>query len=145
VRPAPTLGIEHADAYSLRGRILQSQASADVVRTYRQALDLFKAVEKGGADRLPGFHERFGDLLVNLASLVVAQPDNAETQRLFDDAAGYYADLGARIASIRADDARHILDNLQRAVAELPAARRRRWDRPILALQQAVPPTAESR
>src|SRR6185295_914252 len=63
-RPAPSLGVEQADAHNLRGLILQSEGSGDAEREYRAS---FEAFAKLATDRdpppVPEFHLRFGDLL----------------------------------------------------------------------------------
>jgi tetratricopeptide (TPR) repeat protein len=143
VRPAPTLGIEQADAYSLRGRILQDAGSPEAFREYQRSLDLFRDVESGGANRLPLFHLRFGDLLTNLATLAQSQPGRSDVSRLLDEAVGYYAELGIRTASD--GTAADVLENLRRALAILPQARRARWDRQLQTLEQVTTPAGSGR
>jgi tetratricopeptide (TPR) repeat protein len=144
VRPAPSLGIEQADAFNLRGRILQSEGAADAAREYRRSFDLFRDLEKGGADRLPGFHVRFGDLLANLAAFASTQLNSNDAQNLFDEAVRYYTDLGIRTSRDRSATARDILDTLRQTLSGLPATRRARWEQPIQALEHAVAPPAPS-
>ena len=74
-------GIEQADAFTLRGRILRSEGSPDAFREFQRSLDLFKDLERGGADRVPAFHERFGDLLLNIAALAAGRPGPRATAR----------------------------------------------------------------
>ena len=142
VRPAPSLGIEQADAFSLRGHILEAEGSSDAAREYRRALDLFRDLEKGGGDRLPGFHVRFGDLLANLGSFASREPKNSEAQRLLDEAVGYYAELGIRYLKDRPATAKDILATLRQTASSLPPASRARWERPIQVLEDALNPPA---
>ena len=73
LRPAPSLGIEHADAHNLRGRILASAGSPEAESAFRESLQLFDELDHNPAARLlAAFHERFSDLLLNLAALVTA-------------------------------------------------------------------------
>jgi tetratricopeptide (TPR) repeat protein len=69
-RPAPSVGIERADSYSLQGWIAQGRSGAEAESAYQRSLELFTALGRDDATpRFPEFHERFGDLLVNLADL----------------------------------------------------------------------------
>jgi tetratricopeptide (TPR) repeat protein len=142
VRPAPSLGIEQADAFNLRGRVLEAEGSSEAAREYRRAFELFKDLERGGADRLPGFHVRFGDLLANLVGFASREQKNSEAQRLIDEAVGYYAELGIRYSSDRSTTARDILGTLRQTTSSLPPASRARWERPIQALEEALKPPA---
>ena len=81
VRPAPSLGIEQADAHNLRARILHSQGSPEREAEYREALRLFQSL--AGADeaaRHPAFHQRYTDLLMNLSAFRRDRP-NADSAR----------------------------------------------------------------
>jgi tetratricopeptide (TPR) repeat protein len=145
VRPAPTLGIEQADTFNLRGRILQAEGSPDAIGQYRRALDLFRDLEKGAAERRGAFHLRFGDLLSNSASLAGTPLDNTDAQRLLDDEISYYADLGIRLSRDRPATARDILATLRQTIDSLPAVRRGRWQQAIQALENAVTVPAAAR
>jgi tetratricopeptide (TPR) repeat protein len=140
VRPAPTLGIELADAFSLRGRILQAEASPDAIREYQHSFDLFRDLERGGAARLPDFHVRFGDLLQNLVSLALNQPGRSSIDQLLDEAVRYYIQLGITTAASGPNMANTVLDNLQQAIADLPESRRARWNEAIRSLEQVTVP-----
>ena len=127
-RPAPSLGIERGDALNLRGMILQAEHAAASQRSYEMALDLF--ADMAASDRLlrmPAFHQRFGDLLLNLAQLAqgAASPD---ARRLLNRAADIYLGVATRIAD-RADapQARAVLDTLGRVLPELPQGERQRF------------------
>ena len=145
VRPSPSLGIEQADAFNLRGHVLQSAASPEASREYRRSLDLYKDLEKGGADRLPGFHVRFGDLLANITTLATTQLNNADAQRLLDDAVSYYADLAVRSSGDRSATAKSMLETLRQVMSGLPPAQRDRLQRPIQTVEHAVTPAPSRR
>jgi tetratricopeptide (TPR) repeat protein len=69
-RPAPSLAIERADAHNLRGMILQAQSIERGLEAYAEALAHFRELGATAAvTRMPKFHMRFGDLLINLAGL----------------------------------------------------------------------------
>ena len=98
-RPAPSVGIERADSYNLRGRIAQSRAADDALVQYRFAFDLYAALGRDGdTRRFPEFHERFGDLLTNVALLAGERPGAAGATRLVDEILGYYLGLVGRAA-----------------------------------------------
>jgi tetratricopeptide (TPR) repeat protein len=96
-RPAPTLGVERADAHTLRGHILQPLAPAAAVAEYRSALIAFEDLARAG-DIAPmrDFHLRFGDLLANLGALTRERPELDSAERLLSDAASSYLSLGER-------------------------------------------------
>ncbi|MEO8521708.1 MAG: ATP-binding protein [Acidobacteriota bacterium] len=126
LRPPPSLGIEHADALSLRGRILASAGSPGAAEAYRQSLDLFDDLERDPATRgLAAFHLRFGDLLLNLATLV-KQTDSVGSRRLLNEAVRHYVAYANQ--SLEADarpDAQLVLDNLSQLLPELGDDQRR--------------------
>ena len=145
MRPSPSLGVEQADAFNLRGHILQAAGSSDAAREYRRSLELFQDLEKGGADRLPSFHFRFGDLLANLGGFARTHLNNNDAQRLLDDGVSYYADLGVRSSRERPATAKGMLDTLRQAVSGFPPVRRDRLEQPIDALEQTVAPAPSRR
>jgi len=120
LRPAPTLGIEHADAHNLKGRILASAGSPEAEAAYRQALQLFEALEDNPDARLLGaFHERFSDLLLNLAALVGGGGSDASRRMLTDAIAHYIAHANASADAGNLADARLALATLSHVVAAL--------------------------
>jgi tetratricopeptide (TPR) repeat protein len=138
VRPSPSLGIEQADAHNLRGRILQSEGSrGEAAGAYRQSLTTFVDVAKANdADRLSDFHLRFGDLLLNLASLRGEREGAEEAGRLLADSVRDYVAIGRRaIASGAMGAARDILDNLSRLMAALAERDRSMVAAPLRDLQ----------
>src|SRR5216117_2794816 len=67
-RVAPSLAVARADAHSLRGMILASGDLTGAEREYAASLDLFEQLHNDqNLRRLPEFHQRFADLLLNLA------------------------------------------------------------------------------
>ena len=128
-RPAPSLGIELADAHNLRGRILQSEGSPEAVKEYQDALKMFKDLEKThDADRLEAFHFRFGELLQSLASLSREGKERRAGEagrRVLSDALRYYVALGQKaLASSTPMTAKHVLDNLTSLMPQLTDADR---------------------
>jgi tetratricopeptide (TPR) repeat protein len=96
-RPAPSLGIEQADASNLRGRILESRSATAALAEYRTSLEAFENLAQNvDVAHLPAFHRRFGDLLYNVGSLSRDQPNLAAAGRLLADAVSAYVALGER-------------------------------------------------
>ena len=126
LRPPPSLGIEHADAHNLRGRILASAGSPDAAGAYAEALDLFDEVDRDPASRgLAAFHLRFGDLLLNLATLV-RQSGSARSRALLTEAVTHYIAHANRSLDAGAQpDARLVFDNLSQLLPELGDQERR--------------------
>jgi tetratricopeptide (TPR) repeat protein len=137
--PAPSLGIEHADAHDLRGRILAAAQSPDAADAYAESLALFDALERDpAARRLTAFHQRFGDLLLNLA--ILSRDGGSErSHRLLADAVGKYAaHAETSLAAGDRDDARVAAANLAALLPELGDADRRVLGARIEQLQQRV-------
>jgi tetratricopeptide (TPR) repeat protein len=126
LRPAPSLGIEHADAHNLRGRILASRQSPAADAAFRESLRLFDELGRDPAARtLTAFHERYVDLLLNLAALV-RESGSAPTRQLFTDAVAHYiSHANASLAAGSRADAQLVLDNLSRLLPELPDREKR--------------------
>ncbi len=136
-RPAPSVGIERADGYNLRGRIAESRRGADAVVHYRRAFDLYAALGRDDETRrFPEFHERFGDLLVNVASLTGERRSPGGAAGLLDDALGYYLGLVGRAAeSGTPAEARSALDTVTRVGAALTGAPAARLDETMARLR----------
>jgi tetratricopeptide (TPR) repeat protein len=127
MRPAPSLGIEHADAHSLMGHINgDSGARAAALEAYEESLKMFDNVgHDPAARRLPDFHERFGDLLVNLASLSQGPAADQKTHQLLTQAVTHYiAHANESLAAGQRADAQLAADNLARVLPELGDADR---------------------
>lgn len=139
LRPAPTLGIEHADAHSLRGRILASAGAPEAEAAYRQSLDLFDELDHDpAARRLAAFHLRFGDLLLNLAALVKEGGSDRSRRLLTDAVTHYIAHADASLASGARADAQLVLDNLSQLLPELGARDRQAIIDPYRKLEQRL-------
>lgn len=147
-RPAPSLGIEQADAHNVRALILQSRGSPEAVNEYRQAVTLFQALDASqDLVRRAEFHERFGNLLLNLASLCRERGSAAsDARRVLSDAVGFYVALGRRaVASGSQAQAQNVLDNLSRLTSELPERDRDTFTKHNQDLQQALRGAAAGR
>jgi tetratricopeptide (TPR) repeat protein len=109
----PATGVELADAHNLRARILENDSSPDAWPAYRESLNTYAELVRGGlAVRLPQFHVRFGDLLINLAPSSRARPV-PEANRLYGQALELYGEVGRRaIESGDKESARAVLNNL---------------------------------
>jgi tetratricopeptide (TPR) repeat protein len=125
-RPAPSLSIERADSHNLRGRILQTTQPALALAEYRQALQMYQTVDaQEQASRLPDFHQRYSDLLVNLAFLVREGPFVGGAPRLLGEAVDYYLTVATRTAETGTpDEARGVLTTLSSVVPLLPEPNR---------------------
>lgn len=140
-RPTPSLAIERADAHTLQGMILQAENIAAATRAYEDALDLFAEIQGApGVLRLPAFHTRFGDLLINLAAL--ASEPSPTGRRVLLRALDQYVALATRAAASGAvSERRVVLETLARVAPELSDR-----DRPrLVALQEQLRLTMEGR
>ncbi len=122
-RAAPSLTIELADAYQLRGFILES-SSGDPAAAYTDALRRFQILERDPASvRMPSFHWRFNELLLSLAALTREAP---ETRPLLRQALSWYLSLADRsIAPGEQAGDDIILDNVGRLLPDLDEQDRR--------------------
>ena len=119
-RPAPSLGIERADAHNLRGHILESRSATAALAEYQAALAAFEALATNlDVVHLPAFHRRFGDLLYNLGWLSREQPNLGAAGRLLADAVRAYVALGERaLAAGLIVPAERILENVSNLMPE---------------------------
>lgn len=119
-RPAPSVGIERADSYTLQGWIAESRSGAEALAAYQRALELFVALGRDeGTRRFPEFHERFGDLLVNLAEFAGTSRSGPARQLLATGVREYAAVAERTAAAATAADARVVHDTLTRVRAAL--------------------------
>jgi hypothetical protein len=120
-KPAPSLGIEQADAVNLRARILESRGWREARPEYERSLEMFKRLERDPEARVqPEFHQRFGDLLVNLAGLARQNQGVAEARQLLNSAVkSYLATAGRIVKSGGPDEAQSVLDAMQKLSSEL--------------------------
>ncbi len=120
VRPAPSLGIEQADAHNLRGRILQSEGSPAAAAEYRRALTVFQSLASTeDAARRPDFHQRYRDLLTNLTALRRERPTLDEPRRLLTDAVRSYIEFGGRGSATDPREAHAVLEGLSDIMPQL--------------------------
>jgi hypothetical protein len=139
--PAPSLGIEHADAHSLRGRILAAAGSPDAVGAYAESLRLFDELDRDpAARRLPSFHQRYDDLLLNLAALSRDARDDRARMLLAQAVSHYAAHADASLAAGDRGDAQMVGDNLAALLTELGDADRRAIEGIIQGVQQRLAP-----
>ena len=119
-RPAPSLAIERADAHTLRGMILQARDAAESDDAYERALDLFGEIQSAPAVlRMPLFHERFGDLLINLA-LRARAPGQDRSSQLLSRGLEQYAAIARQIlASGASSEMRVVVDTIASVMPEL--------------------------
>ncbi len=119
-RPAPSLAIERADAHTLRGMILQARDAAESDDAYERALDLFGEIQSSPAAlRMPLFHERFGDLLINLA-LRARAPGQDRSNQLLSRGVEQYAAIARQIlASGASSEMRVVVDTITSVMPEL--------------------------
>lgn len=127
-RLAPSLAVERADAHTMRGVILQSSDRPNALRAYEEALDLFADMgNDADSRRLPEFHVRFGDLLLNLAALREQNPTLTSPRQLLSRGLDLYADIAAGVlASGSPSEARNTLDTLSRILPVLTEAEKGR-------------------
>ncbi|HSJ96258.1 MAG TPA: hypothetical protein VLC53_04250, partial [Myxococcota bacterium] len=120
-RPAPSLAIERADAHNLRGWILQEQNVEQALQAYEAALDHFRDLGTDPAvTRMPMFHVRFGDLLVNLAVLATGPAAGERSRQVLSRGIDHYAEAARQVAdSGSADEIRMALDTLALATRRL--------------------------
>jgi tetratricopeptide (TPR) repeat protein len=139
LRPAPSLGIEHADAHNLRGRILLSARSATAESAFQESLTLFDELDRDPVARtLTAFHERYVDLLLNLAALV-KESGSAPTRKLLTDAVAHYiSHANASLAAGSRADAQLVLDNLTQLLPELPDREKRTVLEPYRQLERRL-------
>jgi tetratricopeptide (TPR) repeat protein len=125
-RVAPSLAILRADAHSLRGMILEGRDGPGARTEYEEALSLFEQMRTDqNVHRLPEFHLRFADLLLNLARFPGNPTEVVRARALLARAVGAYADMAARIAASGSrSDAETALDHLGRVMDGLPEAER---------------------
>ena len=126
-RLAPSLAIERADAYNLHAMVLQPQAPATAAREYQEALNLFIQLRRDpAAVGLPEFHQRLGDLLLNLAAFL-ERTRNADVAHDLSRAVALYADVAAAaIASGSRMQGQLVANTLVTVLSDLPEVHQRR-------------------
>lgn len=127
-RPALSLAVERADAHNLRAVILREQDGAAALRAYEEAIDQYREIAGApAATRMPHFHVRFGDLLVNLALLAKTPAAGATERGLLDRGLDQYIAIARPLAaSGTAAEIEAALGTLTVVMSDLDARNRRR-------------------
>ena len=135
---APSLVIARADAFSLRGLIAETGDAVNAEAAYARALDLLSEARTDPAlGHQPDFHQRFGDLLLNLAAFSQRPQDAGRGRPLLSRAVGVYAELAAEVARTGvAGDASLVNEQIARIVPALPDPERSRLVAARAALQR---------
>ncbi len=125
VTPAPSLGIEQADAHNLRARLLQAQAPRAALAEYRTAFDLFERLWRDRTTRYAApVHQRYQDFLLNLARFARDSHDG-DVHALARRAVMAYLDFGeGSLAAGSVADARFVVDNVSSLLPQLPPSDR---------------------
>ncbi len=139
-RVAPSLAVARADAHSVRGLMLAPTDRSRAEQEYGQALDLFEQMHNdANLLRLPSFHERFADLLVNLARFPNGRSITERDRQLLARAVSVYVDMVGRIvkSGTRAE-AQSAFDNLSGVLADVPEPERGRLSAAAQQLQRKL-------
>ena len=139
-RPTPTVGIEHADAYTLKGLIQARRRPADALGPFREALEGYKGL--GSSHDLSGnadFHRRFAELVSYMAQLTPA----SAMAGAIADAATFYAPIADKaLEAGQTAQVGNVLASFSEYKAPLPASTRQTLDRLLSAHQQKTRGTA---
>jgi tetratricopeptide (TPR) repeat protein len=139
-RPTATVGIEHADAYTLKGLIQARRRPADALGPFREALEGYKGLGKtydlsGNVD----FHRRFAELVSYMAQLTPA----SAMANAIADAATFYAPIADKaLEAGQTALVGNVLASFSEYKAPLPASTRQTLDRLLSAHQQKTRGTA---
>jgi tetratricopeptide (TPR) repeat protein len=119
-RPAPSLGIEQADGHNLRGAILEARSWREAMPEYRRSLELYQNLAGDALVwHLPDFHDRFGDLLVNLAALSRENQNVDDARVLLTEAVNSYLAVARKVLAVgSAAEAGYVAGTLSRALAD---------------------------
>ena len=139
-RPAPSLGIERADAHNLRALILAERQPDAALAEYERAVDDFERLARDPyASRLAEFHLRFGELLLNLSDLTDRGAKLGRGRALLARAVGgYLARTAAAFDAGSVADAPAALENVAQLLPELPEPERSRITKSYEALRDRV-------
>ena len=136
VRPAPSLGIEQADARNLRARILHSQGSPEAEAAYGEALVHFQTLANSDeASRHHAFHQRYVDFLVNLTALRRDRPNADAPRQLLSDAVRSYIEFGRRGRPAGSPIDPAVIDGLSQVMSLLTEAERKAFTQRYSELQ----------
>jgi tetratricopeptide (TPR) repeat protein len=138
-RPAQSLDMERADTHNLRGHILQALKPREAIAEYRASLNVWVALAQAGGDRQADFHQRFGDLLLNLAAFSKGPPRRADAEALTGEAVVAYIAVGERaVTAGSTQSARNVVDTLTDVMPELSDPVRRQMTGPLESLQKKL-------
>ena len=137
--PAPSLSIEQADAHNVRGHVLQAKDPRAALAEYRQALAIYESRWRDQtAHNLTRAHERYPDLLLNLAHLSRDSRDPAPNALLMRAITGYLDLAQASLASGSVAETRVILENVSNLLPELTDRDRAAITQPLRSLQERL-------
>jgi hypothetical protein len=135
--PAPSLGLEQADAHNLRGHLLQTQDPRGALNEYREALEIYESWWRNNtAHNVMGVHERYQDFLLNLARLNRESRDPAPHALLLRAITGYLNLAQASLESGSVADTRLVLENVSNLLPELTDRDRATITKPLQTLQE---------
>jgi tetratricopeptide (TPR) repeat protein len=125
-RPAPSAGIELADAYNLRGRIfLVVERPDDATRSFEESLDHFIELSSAAEVlRLTDFHKRFGDLLISLVYIATTKAGPSLLHRAVDAYVGVATRIADGTDAPQAIAALKTLETITPALPTLPQGQR---------------------
>ena len=95
-RPAPSIGIEQADAHTAAGRILSPSDASRRRRRIAGLTLMFEALAGARTPAPPNFMLRYGDLIANLAAARRARPRRGGRRRILLEEAVPYLQAGLR-------------------------------------------------
>jgi tetratricopeptide (TPR) repeat protein len=137
--PAPSLGIEQADAHNLRGQLLQAKDPRGALAEYRAALEIYEGRwRSNAASSVTTVHERYYDFLLNLARLAKDSRDSAAHALLLEAMTGYLDLAQARLKSGSVADTRLVLENVSSLLPELAERDRATIEKPLRTLQERL-------
>lgn len=137
--PAPSLGIAQADAHNVRGRLLAAGDPSGALTEYRVALEMYESRwEHYSAHNLTQLHERYQELLVNLARFSRDSRDPVPHALLLRAITGYLDLARAKLESGSLADTQLILENLSNLLPALTERDRTTVMKPLQALQEGL-------
>jgi len=137
--PAPSLGIEQADAHNVRGHLLQAQDPHGALAEYRQALEIYESRWRDhSAHNLTRVHERYQNLLLNLADLSRDSRDPIPHALLLRAITGYLDLAQASLDTGSVADTRLVLENVSNLLPELTERDRTTIVKPLRTLQERL-------
>ena len=141
VRPAPGLGIEHADALTIAGFIFERDRPQDAIKAYGEALAYMEEVARSAdLSRNADFHSRFSDLVGGIAGLGQSRPRLKGVSELLASAVTFYVPIATRaIAAGSADGVARVVESFEPVRARLSAKDRAAIEGLTGALQRNVP------